>query len=81
MVRFIMTQSRRGASVCVCMCEKTKQAKEPVRVAPVRQQLRSNNGEGQGEKNAKIGIFSEITLPPHQETSQAKRVNITGQKK
>ena len=67
MVRFIMTQSRRGASVCVCMCEKTKQAKEPVRVAPVRQQLRSNNGgEGarQGEKNAKNGIFSEITLPP-----------------
>ena len=77
MVRFIMTQSRWGEFDCVC--EKTKQ---PVKVRPVRRQLRSNNGgAGQtGEKNAKIGIFSEITLPPHQETSQAKRVNINGQK-
>lgn len=32
-------------------------------------------------KNAKFGIFSEITLPPDQGTSsQAKRVNINGQK-
>ena len=32
-------------------------------------------------KNAKFGIFSEITFPPDQGTSsQAKRVNINGQK-
>ena len=79
MVRSIMTQSRWGD----CVRKQNKQRSQ-LRAGPVRQRLSSNNGgEGarQGEKNAKIGIFSEITLPPHQETSQAKRVNITGQKK
>ena len=35
---------------------------------------------GGSEKNAKIGIFSGIILPPQQGISQAKRVNINDQK-